>query len=111
MVEFTPQQMQTIERLLEAGFRPLSVPLYENALCLRRGECAAVLAPVPGGGLKLLAPASYLVEGNLGVRWKRAGGEVFIWKKKEVTATPERLQELEKFRADLSEILNLPGTQ
>jgi|SRR5271154_1356123 len=111
MVEFTPQQMQMIERLLEAGFRPLTVPLYENAICLRRGDCAAVLAPVPNGGLKLLAPATYLVGGNLGVRLKRGDGEAFVWKKHEVAATPARLQELEKFRAELAENLGLPATQ
>jgi len=111
MVELSPQQMQTIERLLEAGFRPLTVPLYENALCLRRGECAVVLAPVPDGGLKLLAPATCLVDGNLGVRLKRGGGEVFVWKKHEVAATPERLQELERFRSELAEILGLPAIQ
>jgi hypothetical protein len=111
MVELTPQQMQTIERLLEAGFRPLSIPPYESALCLRRGDCAAVLSPVPNGGLKLLAPATYLVDGNLSVRLKRGGGEVFVWKKTELAATPERLQELENFRAELAGILDLPATQ
>jgi hypothetical protein len=111
MVELTPQQMQTIERLLEAGFRPLAIPPYESALCMRRGDCAAVLATVANGGLKQLAPATYLVDGNLSVRLKRGDGEVFVWKKNELAATPERLQELEKFRTELAEILDLPATQ
>lgn len=110
-MELTPQQMKTIERLLEAGFRPLSIAPYESALCLRRGDCAAVLAPVPNGGLKMLAPATYLVDGNLSVRLKRGGREVFVWKKTELAATPERLQEIEKFRAELAGILDLPPTQ
>jgi len=70
-----------------------------------------VLSPVPNGGLKLLAPATYLVDGNLSVRLKRGGGEVFVWKKTELAATPERLQELENFRAELAGILDLPATQ
>jgi hypothetical protein len=110
MVELSPKQMQSIERLLEAGFRPLAIPPYESALCMRRGDCAAVLAPVPDGGLRLLAPATYLVDGNLSVRLKRGDGEVFVWKKNELAATPERLQELEKFRAELAAILDLPAT-
>jgi len=110
MVELSPKQMQSIERLLEAGFRPLTIPPYESALCMRRGDCAAVLAPVPDGGLRLLAPATYLVDGNLSVRLKRGDGEVFVWKKNELAATPERLQELEKFRAELAAILDLPAT-
>jgi hypothetical protein len=61
--------------------------------------------------LKLLAPPSYLVEGNLSVKLKRGSDEVFVWKKKEVAATAEMLSELEAFRRELSEILASPGKQ
>ena len=111
MQELTPQQMQIIERLFANGFRPIAIPPYESALCMKKGECAAVLAPVPNGGLKLLAPASYLVEGNLSVKLKRDSGEVFVWKKKEVKATPEKLKELESFRRELTELLDMPPKQ
>jgi hypothetical protein len=111
MVEFTAQQMQVLERLFAAGFRPIAIPPYESALCVRRGECAAVLSPVPRGGLKLLAPPSYLVDGNLSVRLKRGPAEVFVWKKTELPATPERLQELELFRRELTDLLELPQIQ
>jgi len=111
MQELTPQQMMVIERLFEAGFRPIAIPPYESALCMRKGDCAAVLAAVPGGGIKLLAPPSYLLEGNLSVKLKRSSGEVFVWKKKEMEATPERLKELEAFRRELSELLDMPSKQ
>src|SRR6267143_3994511 len=104
MLELSPQQMQVIGRLFEAGFRPIAIPPYESALCMRKGDCAAVLAPVPGGGIKLLAPPSYLVAGNLSVRLKRGSGEVFVWKKREVEATPDRLEELARFRRELVQI-------
>jgi len=52
MVEFSPKQMQVIERLFKAGFRPIAIPPYESALCMRKGDCAAVLAAVPNGGIK-----------------------------------------------------------
>jgi hypothetical protein len=105
MVEFTPQQMKLLERLFAAGFRPIAIPPYESALCVRRGECAAVLSPIPNGGLKLLAPPSYLVDGNLSVRLKRGGGEVFVWKKTEIPATRERLADLVAFGKELNELL------
>jgi hypothetical protein len=105
MPELTPQQMKVFERLFGAGFRPIAIPPYENALCVRRGECAAVLTPVPNGGLRMLAPATYLVDGNLGVKLKKGDGEVFVWKKREIEATPERLKELEAFRRELTSIL------
>jgi hypothetical protein len=105
MVELTPRQMQTLERLFTAGFRPIAIPPYESALCVRRGECAALLSPVANGGLKLLAPPSYLLEGNLSVKVKKGASEVFVWKKSEIAATPERLSELETFRKELTAIL------
>ncbi|HXY23432.1 MAG TPA: hypothetical protein VEI73_02200 [Candidatus Acidoferrum sp.] len=111
MLEFSSLQMQVIQRLLEAGFRPIAIPPYESALCMQKGDCAAVLAPVPNGGLKLLAPPSYLVDGNFSVKLKRDRGEVFVWKKTEVEATPERLRDLEAFRAELAELLALPAQQ
>jgi len=111
MLELSPQQMKTIERLFEAGFRPIAIPPYESALCMKRGNCAAVLAPVPNAGLKLLAPATFIVDGNLGVRLKRANGEIFVWKKTELPATTERLAELDDFRRELTEILELPPMQ
>jgi hypothetical protein len=109
MVELTQLQMQTLERLFAAGFRPIAIPPYESALCVHRGECAAVLAPVENGGLRLLAPATLMVDGNLSVRLKRATGDVFVWKKKEVAATPGRLRELEAFRRELVETLEMAG--
>ena len=108
MVEFTAQQMQILERLFAADFRPMAMPPYESALCLRRGECAAILSPIPNGGLKLLASPSYLVDGSLSVRLTRGPAEVFVWKKTELPATPERLQELELFRRELADLLQLP---
>jgi hypothetical protein len=111
MVELSPQQMQVMKRLIEAGFEPIAIPPYESALCVRKGECAAVLAPATNGGLKLLAPPSYLVDGNFSVKLKRGESEVFVWKKSELKATAERLSALEKFRAEITEILALPITQ
>ena len=103
--------MQVVERLSGAGFRSIAIPPYENVLCVRKGECVAALAPVSNGGLKLLAPPSYLVDGNFSVKLKRGSGEVFVWKKKEVEATPERMSELESFRMELQEILESPPKQ
>jgi hypothetical protein len=105
MPELTPQQMKILERLFAAGFRPTAIPLYESALCIFRGECAAVLTTALSGGLRLLAPPTYLVDGNLSVKLKRSKGEAFVWKSKEIEATPERLSELAKFRQELTEIL------
>ena len=105
MVELTKLQMEMLERLFAAGFRPIAIPPYENALCVQRGEYAAVLAPVENGGLRLLAPATVMVDGNLSVKLKKGDSEVFVWKQKEVTATEQRLKELQRFREELAGVL------
>jgi hypothetical protein len=109
MFELTERQMRLVERLFEAGYRPIAIPPYESAICMRKGECAAMFAPVENGGLKLLAPVSFLVNGNFGVRLKRKDGDVFVWKKDELPATEERLVELEKVREELKEIVEMGG--
>src|SRR5437899_6215301 len=108
-MELTEGQMRMVERLFEAGFRPIAIPPYASALIMHRGECAAVLGPVENGGLKLLVPVTILVDGNLSVRLKKSSGDVFVWKKREVVATEERLKELETFRVELVRILELGG--
>ena len=107
MVELSTRQMQVMQQLIAAGFRPIAIPPYESALCIRKGNCAAVLSPVPNGGLKLLAPPSFLVDGNLSVKLKRGDKEVFVWKKKELEATAEKLSELGNFKKELTDILEL----
>src|SRR5579859_5260669 len=110
-MELTEGQMRVVERLFAAGFRPMAIPPYESALILRKGECVALLGPVENGGLKLLAPVTFLVDGNLSVRLKKSSGDVFVWKKKEVAATDERLKVLEEFRVELAEILEMRERQ
>jgi hypothetical protein len=111
MLELSPEQMKVLERAFESGFRPVAIPPYESVLCVRRDECAAILTAVPNGGLRLLAPPTFLVDGNLSVKLRRGNHEVFVWKKKELEATPERLRELELFRQDLTNILSAAPMQ
>jgi hypothetical protein len=111
MMELSPLQMKVVEELFAAGFRPVVIPPYEGALCMRRGECAAVLTPVRNAGLRLLAPPSYIIDGNFSVKLRRGDREVFVWKKSELEATSERLNELATFREELTAILQKAFTQ
>jgi hypothetical protein len=110
-MELTEGQMRVVERLVEAGFRPMAIPPYERALILRKGECVALLGAAENGGLRMLVPPTFLVDGNLSVKLKRGKGEVFVWKEKELEATEERLRELEAFRGELEGILEVGGQQ
>jgi hypothetical protein len=111
MLELSPLQIKILEELLAAGFRPVAIPPYESALCVRRGDCAAILSPVANSGLHLLAPPSYIIDGNFSVKLRRGNREVFVWKKSELQATPERLKELAAFRQELTERLKKNFTQ
>jgi hypothetical protein len=111
MLELSPLQTKILEELFAAGFRPAAIPPYENAFCVRRGDSAAVLSPIHNGGLRLLAPASYIIDGNFSVKLRRGNREVFVWKKSELDATSERLNELEVFRQELTAVLEKAFTQ
>ncbi len=105
MLELTPPQIALLERLVARGFEPVAFPLYASAVGVRKGNCAALLQPVPAGGFQLFGAACYLVEGNLTVRIQRGGKRWFVWKKKQVEATPARLAELDEFTAELTSLL------
>lgn len=111
MFELTAKQMEVVERLFGAGLRPVALPVYERVLCLGRGECAVLLAPVENGGLKMLSAPTFLVSGNLSVRVKQGSGEAFVFKKDSLEATAERLRDLEAFREEVAGILELGGKQ
>ena len=110
-MELTQSQTEVLERLFHAGFRPIAIPPYEKVLCVYRQSCAALLEPIENGGLRLKAPVTFMVDGNLSVRLKKPTGDVFVWKKTELAATPERLQELEAFRNELEGILQMRAAQ
>jgi len=61
--------------------------------------------------MRLLAAPTYIVDGNLSVKLTRGQGEVFVWKKKEIEASAERLNELARFRQELTAILEETPTQ
>lgn len=109
MVELAPPQIATLERLVSAGFRPILFPLYENAIGVGLGNCAALLKPTPEGTLSLAAPPSFMIGSNLSVRIIRDGRNWFVWKKTELEVTAERQAELDTFTTLLDSILRPPS--
>lgn len=103
--ELTPAHIAVLERLYSNGFSLAAFPLYPNAIGIRRDRFAALLLPIPGGGLRLLGEPHLLIDGNLSVRVERNSGPYFVWKKREVAATPELLTEFARFVVDLAQIL------
>jgi hypothetical protein len=108
MPELTAAQIAVLERLIERGFIAVAFPLYASSVGVRKGNCAALLAPVPGGGMRTFGEPSYLVDGNLSVLVARDGRRWFTWKKKQIEATPERLAEVTEFARELADLLLTP---
>ena len=105
MNELTQHQVAILECLISNGFSIVAFPLYANAVGVRRENCAALLEPVVGGDFRLFGEPCVLLEGNLTVRIKDAGKTWFVWKKKKIEATPERLSELNSFVSELKGLL------
>jgi hypothetical protein len=104
-MELTPQQIRILEGLHARKFEIVAFPMYAEYIGVRRGNCAALLAPVPSDGFKMFGAPAYLVGGNFGVRMTQPDGEWFVRKQERVEATPDRISELDKFSADLSDAL------
>ena len=105
MNEFSPQQVGILERLVAKEFVLVAFPLYANAVGVRKGSCAALLDPINNGGFRVFGEPCVLLEGNLTVRITEREKSWFVWKKKRLEATAERVLELESFVAELKLLL------
>ncbi len=79
--------------------------MYATYVGARKGNCAALLAPIEGGTFKIFGTPAYLIEGNLAVRITRNNREYFVWKKNQIEVTPDRLAELSIFSTAIVEAL------
>jgi hypothetical protein len=105
VAELTPAHIAILERLVAQGFTPVAFPLYASAIGVRRGSFAALLVPAGDAALKVMGETCYVVGSNLAVRTRRKGREVFVWKDKTIEGTPELLEELARFSADLAVLM------
>jgi len=104
-MDLTPHQLAILQRLALQGFAIVAFPMYASAVGVRRGECAALLIPAPGGALALQGEPCYLLNGNLAVPVLRDGKKLFVWKKQAVEATSEIEAALNEFKHHLVRIL------
>jgi hypothetical protein len=108
-MDLTPQQISILERLRARDFEIVAFPMYANYVGVRKGNCAALLAPAAADRFQLHGQPAYLLGGNFSVRVTREGRDWFVWKKEKLEATAARLAELKSFTAELSDAL-LPIT-
>jgi len=103
-MDLTPSQIATLEKLLLAGFRFVTLPRYERYVGVERDGFVWLLDP-SGGEVCAFGQAGYLVGEGLAMLVDRGAGKSFVWHEQSVTATPELLASYERFRADLGNLL------
>ena len=104
-MELTSRQTSLLERLSSEGFQLVAFPMYGDHVGVRKGNCAALLAPSGAEGFTIFGQPAYLVGGNFSVKMLQGDGHYFVSKKDKLEATPERNSELETFSAQLAEAL------
>jgi hypothetical protein len=104
-MELSPQQVSVLDRLRSHGMDIVAFPMYESLVGVKRGNCAALLAPSEDSGFRLYGNPSYLIGGQLSAHTIQTDGHWFVRKGEKVEATTERRKELDAFAAELAEIL------
>ena len=99
---------EQLQRIYVAGFELQTFDRYPKCIGVIRDNCVALL--VPGmDGLQVLGTPGWRMGEVLGVLTEKEGRPVFQAKDEIVEATPERIETLRKFRADLGELLRSPS--
>ena len=101
----TPAQVTTLEVILRAGFRFLTLERYARYLAVEKGGFVALLDP-SGGKLEVFSQAGYLMGDGIGMLVERPEGKAFIWHSQTVPATDDLLAAYEQFKAELSTLLS-----
>ncbi|HWX53709.1 MAG TPA: hypothetical protein VN176_03870 [Verrucomicrobiae bacterium] len=99
-----PDPAEQLQKLYAAGFDLQTFERFPKAIGVLRDNCLAFLVPGPGG-LQILGNVGWRMGESLGPLIERSGHKVFIHKQEALEATPERIAILERFKTDLTAIL------
>jgi hypothetical protein len=99
-----PDPSQQLQRLVEAGFTLEAFERFPRSLGVVKGDCIALVEPTPEG-LKLIGTPGWRMGEVMGVLVTKGGRQVFQAKDQTVEATPERVEALARFRAELASLL------
>ena len=91
---------EQLQKLYLAGFEFQTFERFPNSVGVMRGDCIVLMMPTPQG-LQMIGTPGWRLGEVIGVLTEVNGRKVFQNKEHVVEATPERLEELERFRADV----------
>jgi hypothetical protein len=95
---------EQLQKLYLAGFEFQTFERFPNSVGVMRGDCIVLMMPTPQG-LQMIGTPGWRVGEVIGVLTEVNGRKVFQNKEQMVEATPERLEELERFRADVKAVI------
>ena len=95
---------EQLQRLYLAGFEFQTFERFPNSVGVIRGECIVLMMPTPDG-LQMIGTPGWRIGEVIGVLTEAGGRKVFQNKDQMIEATPERLQELEKFRSEVKQAI------
>lgn len=104
-IPFMPDPAEQLQRIYLAGFEIETFARFPKCIGVVRDHCVALLVP-GAGGLEILGSPGWRMGEAIGVLVEKAGRRVFQAKHEIVEATPERLENLRRFQADLAELLS-----
>ncbi len=96
---------EQLRRIYLAGFELQTFDRFPKAIGVVKGNCIALLTPTPSGLTTIGSPGWKMGE-VLGVLTEIRGRKVFQAKSEVIEATPARLDELTRFREELSQLLS-----
>jgi hypothetical protein len=95
---------EQLQRIYLAGFELQTFDRFPKAVGVVRGECIALLEATPAG-LTMIGSPGWRMGEVMGVLVDERGRQVFRAKAETLEATPEMLEALRSFRADLEDLL------
>ncbi len=104
-MDLTLAQSATLERLLRAGFRFVTIPHVERYLSVEKDGFVAVLEPA-AGAFAIFGQIGYRMGEGMGVLVERQGRKMFVWHQQSVPATAELLAGYNLFRTELRTLLS-----
>ena len=99
-----PDPSEQLQCLYVEGFELQTFERYPNSVGVLRDGCIALLRATPAG-LEIIGTPGWRMGEVLGVLVEREGRQVFQAKSEILDATPERLEALRRFSAELRELL------
>jgi hypothetical protein len=99
-----PDSAEQLQRIYLAGFELQAFDRYPNSIGVIRDGCIALLRSTPVG-LQLIGAPGWRMGELMGVLVEKDGQQVFQAKSDVVEATAERIEALQRFKADLEQLM------